>query len=271
MENLDRPGYRLVSPEMFTREQKQFVDKFKELICSISSQTDLIFGAKDIHSKHFMSTDSYAKLVKLNSGHEVTDRFDRDMPCDGTAEFAHCYVQEDQALLRQPDIDKKISVLNIHEYGIGIRALVFDKQIMKHQPSRSILGTIYRAREIEIANFFALLPNYAREFGIGCSVENCSGELNIDNVRLSDYEHEVCFLLIMNWDCRQIADFLNKHRPGVTARSADTIYKCKNRICNKLGIANCSSANLREMLVSIGAHRKMPKLFFSQILGSKLI
>lgn len=263
-------NYSLVTPEHFTTEQKLFVENFKDLICVLSSQTNIIFGAKDVNSRHFISTDAYAHLVALPKGRDVMDRFDRDMPCEGVAQFADCFVQEDQGLLHGGAIDKKIEILNVHEYGNGLKALICDKHILKHHASQAILGTIYSAHEIDIANFFALIPNYALEFGTGCSIENVKGTLSIGDAKLTEYEHEICFLLVMNWSFTQIACFMNRHRPRLSARVADTIYKCRNRICDKLGISGYSAASFREMLINIGVHRKMPKSFFNCLIGSSL-
>jgi hypothetical protein len=126
---------------------------------------------------------------------------------------------------------------------------------------------MYHAYEINIENFFSLIPNYAMEFGAGCSIENVAGELSVGNLKLTEYEHEVCFLLIMNWNFGQIASFMNKHRPKPNARAADTIYKCRNRICEKLSISNCSSSHFRDVLIDAGLHKKMPELFFNRLIG----
>jgi hypothetical protein len=258
-------SYRLVLPENFTAEQNAFVESFKESVNLISVQTDLVFGAKDINSRHFLSTDAYANLVALPRGVDVTDRFDCDMPCEGTAQFADHYVQEDMELLSNGDINKKKSILNVHEYGVGTNALVFDKYLMKHHPSQSILGIIYAAHKIEISNFFTVMPNYVLEFGIGCSIESVTGTLDAGSVKLTEYEHEICFLMTMNWDSKQISCFMNKYRPTSSVRGPDTIYKCRNRICDKL---NCNPSELRELLVGIGIHRKMPSSFFNRLIGS---
>jgi hypothetical protein len=258
-------GYTLVSPENFTVEQNKFVESFKESVNLISSQTDLVFGAKDINSRHLISTDTYANLVALPRGVDVVGRLDRDMPCEGTAQFADHYVQEDMELLSQGDLDRKKSILNVHEYGGGTDALVFDKYVMKHHPSQSILGIIYAAHKIEISNFLTLIPNYILEFGVGCSIENITGTLSVGSAKLTEYEHEVCFLMTMNWDFKQISCFMNKYRPTSSMRGPDTIYKCRNRICNKL---DCNPSHLREVLVGIGIHRKMPSSFFNRLIGS---
>ncbi|MFZ6689868.1 hypothetical protein ACO0K0_19195 [Undibacterium sp. SXout11W] len=263
--------YRLMSPDQFTSEHIEFLNNFKLSVSLLSSQTDIILGAKDIHSKHFISTDAYAKLVALPTGEAVANRYDVDMPCEGTVEFADCYVREDQELLQQSDINKKVSVLNIHQYGDGVRALVFEKCLLKHHLSQTILGTIYSAKEVDISNFFAFFPNSIFEFHRGSSIEAIYGVLNLNNIKLSEYEHEVCFLLILNWDFKQIADFFNKHQPLARKRSGDTIYKCKNRICDKLDIPNANLALLRETLVGMGVHRKIPQSFFNRLLGSHLI
>lgn len=261
--------YCLVTPESFTAEHRRVVEEFRKSVLVVSSHTDMILGAKDVNSRHLISTDSYAHIVGLRKGVEVSDRFDREMPCEGTARFADCYVREDEELLNSGDINRKTSTLNVHQYTDGIKARIFDKFIMKHHESRSILGTVYCSRDIEISNFFALIPNYFLEFGTGCSVEKVTGKLIVGNARLTEYEQEICFLLILNWSYKQISSFLNKYRPQSTERTADTIYKCMNRICEKLGVSGRSSSHLREMLIGMGMHRKMPRSFFDRLVGSR--
>lgn len=264
-------SYKLVAQENFTIEQKAFMEKLKSSIQLISQQSNIVLGAKDVHSRHLMATDSYAGLVALPKGRDVADRLDCEMPCEGTASFAESYLKEDGELLRSISLEHKIATLNIHEYGNGTKALVFNKSKIKHHPSSSILGLIYDAYEIDIKNLFMLLPNYAMEFGKACSIECTSSELKVENVKLTEYEHEVCFLLIMNWSFSQIASFMNKYRPTAKSRSADTIYKCKNRICEKLNIPPSDSSGLRDMLVDAGLHKRMPKLFFGRLIGSSFI
>lgn len=105
--------YNLVSPDHYTNDQKLFVNRFIDSILMLSEQTDIIMGAKDIHSRHIISTDAYAKIVALDNGKEVAGKFDKEMPCEGTAQFADCYVQEDKALINSKDLNKKISILNV--------------------------------------------------------------------------------------------------------------------------------------------------------------
>jgi hypothetical protein len=261
--------YALVAPEQFTVEQQCFVDSFKASIQLLSSHTDLIMGAKDIRSRHIISTDAYAKIVRLPCGNDVADRLDREMPCEGTAQFADAFVEEDRRLMHCANSEKKIAVLNVHEYADGLKARIFQKHILKHRRSRSILGTIYVGQDVEVTDFFNLIPNYVLEFGAGCSLEQIEGALRVGaNTTLTEYEHEVCFLLIMNWSLRQIANFMNKYRPTSNQRSADTISKCSKRIGEKLGIADAGLHTLREHLISSGIHRKMPGAFFGRLIGS---
>ncbi|CAB3769234.1 helix-turn-helix transcriptional regulator [Paraburkholderia humisilvae] len=256
---------KLVSQENFSSSQKRFIESVKDSVNFISSQTDLVLGIKDIRSRHVIATDAYARLVGLLHGTDVTDRLDRDMPCDGTVQFADCYVREDQELLHHPDFNRKKAVLNVHEYSHGIDALIFEKYLLKHHVSDSIVGIIYTASRIGISKFLSLAPDYIREFGIGCSIEGVSGSLDIESFNLTSYEHEVGFLLAMNWDCAQIAHFMNTHHPTPKPRSQDTIYKCRNRICAKL---DCHPTRLRDMLVEMRVHQKMPTSFFRRLIGS---
>jgi len=256
----------VVSPESFNVEQRRFIDSVKDSVGMISLQTDLVFGIKDIHSRHIAATDAYGRLVGLARGADVAGRLDRDMPCEGTAQFADCYVREDQELLRQPGTTQTKLVLNIHEYSHGVDALLFEKYLLKHPATKSTLGTIYTARKFEVSRFISFLPDYLAEFGICCSVAGAGQTLAAGDIKLTAYEHEICFLLAMNWDPTQIAEFMNKHRPISKPRNRDAIYKCRNRICDKF---RCRPNNLREILISLGVHRKMPASFFCHLIGSR--
>lgn len=255
-----------MSPQNFSSEQKKFVQSVKDSVNLISSQIDLVFGIKDIHSRHIISTDAYARLVGLLRGTDVTDRLDRDIPCEGTARFADCYVREDEELLRHADPSRKKAVLNVHEYSHGVDALIFEKYPLTHRASDSIVGIIYTANRIRISEFLFLKPDYVDEFGSECSIEVVRGSLNVEDFKLTHYEHEVSFLLAMNWDCAQIAHFMNRHHPASRPRTQDAIYKCRNRICTKL---DCRPPHLREMLVEMGIHQKMPASFFRRLIGSR--
>lgn len=261
--------YQLVSPEHFSEEQSEFVSKFRESIFQLSGQTDMIVGAKDVNSRHLVASDAYARIVALARGADVIDRLDKEMPCEGTAQFADCYVQEDLALMRGGDPNAKASILNVHEYGDGLKARVFSKHLLRHEPTRAILGTVYYAHEIEVANFISLMPNYILEFGSGCSIEQVQGKFKLQDVELTEYEQEVSFLLLLNWDFKQIADFMNKYRPKPKTRVADSIIKSKNYICEKLGLPSQRRAELCDALIAAGMHRKMPASLFSRLIGSK--
>jgi len=105
---------KLVSPKHFSIEQKNFVQSVEYSVNVISSQTDIVFGFKDIHSRHISATRTYAKLVGLVDGNDVAGRLDCEMPCEGTAQFSDCYVREDQELLHQSDVNGKKSVGPMH-------------------------------------------------------------------------------------------------------------------------------------------------------------
>ncbi|MEB0137700.1 MULTISPECIES: hypothetical protein [unclassified Undibacterium] len=263
--------YRLVSQKNFTVEQTDYIEKLKESIQFISNQSDMIVGIKDVDSKHFISSDSYANLVGLANGADVKNRMDHDMPCEATARFADSYVKSDRRLLHYANMNHKIRTLDIFEHVDGIKALVFNKHMIKHHPSESILGLMYDAYEIDIKIIYSLIPNYAIEFERGFCIENADDTFQVGNVKLTEYEREICFLLIMNWNFKQIACFMDKHRPKSSIRTADTIYKCRNRICEKLHISNCSASQFKNLLVGAGLHKKMPKLFFHRLIGSRVL
>lgn len=257
-------SFSLVAPEQFAARQQQYLEKFRQSIDLVSSQANAIVGAKDINSQHLIATDSYARIVGLPKGGDVTGRFDREMPCEGTAQFADCYVREDRELLSHRDPARMSAVINIHEYSDGLKALVFNKFALKHRPSKSILGTIYSAYEFDISRFFAMLPNYTFEFGTGCSIAQADARPIDIETQLTDLEYEIAFLLTMKWSLGQIRDFLTEYRRGTEAGVMGSI----RTIGNKLGSGFRGASALRDRLIELGVHQKMPKALFNHVVAA---
>ncbi len=264
-------SYKIITPELFTQEHLNYIDDFKKSINMISLQSDLILGAKDTNSRHIISTNSYATIVGLTNGNDVANMLDKEMPCENTAQYADCYVQEDKSLLDSLDPTRGISVLNIHNYSDGLKARVFKKHILHHKPTNSILGTLYTGYDVNLQNYLSIIPSFIIRFGITGSFEAIDKNTTINDFSLTDYEQEVCFLILLNWDFKQIADFMNQTRPEYTNRSSDTIIKKKNYLCNKFNLKSTNIENLQEFLVSIGFHNKMPFSFYNRIIGSKVL
>lgn len=141
--------------------------------------------------------------------------------------------------------------------------------MLVHKETNAILGTLYSGHNVEVKNFLNIIPNYVIQFGSLGSLES-SNKIN-NNLGLNHYEQEICFLLLLNWDFKQIAAFMNEFRPEVTTRTADTIIKKRNYICRKLLIDSHRTSDLCEYLVSIGFHNKIPESFYNRIIGSKFL
>lgn len=257
--------YKLVAPENYTAAQKMFVDDFKESIVSISKKDNIIMGAKDIYSQHLISTDAYAKIVGLNQGLEVMGRFDRDMPCEGTAQFAETYVQEDRALMMSKDFYKTSSILNVHEYSDGLAARVFCKQLMRHDYSHSILGTIYYSHEVNLPKLMTILHDYILLFGMGCSIEEIDKPFEINNGVLTEFEQEVCFFLLLKWDFKKIVHYISAEDHTDPLKIDESIIV---HLCEKLGLSSNSISDLRETLMYAGVHKKMTPRIFKRLIGS---
>jgi hypothetical protein len=261
--------YRLIKPEKFSLEHINYIENFKQMIKMLSINTDVIMGAKDINSRHIVSTNEYARIVGLKKDADVADRLDKEMPCEGTVQYADQFVQEDRLLMESKDIKKGLSILNIHNYSDGTKARIFKKYMLKHEQSESILGTIYAGYDVNLTDVLNIIPNYIIRFGATGSIEAINNNTKIvNNTTLTNYEQEICFLLLLNWSFKQIADFMNFFRPIKTQRTMDTIIKKKNYICQKLGLASTILSNLQEFLVSINFHNKMPASFFKIVIGS---
>lgn len=264
--------YSIVTPENLTQAHIAYIESFKNSIELISKQTDIILGAKDVNSKHIISTNQYAKIVGLKTGLDVSGRYDKEMPCDGTAQYADIYVKEDLQLINTLNPNSGISILNVHNYSDGMKARIFKKHLLKHHESKSILGTVYSGHDVALKDFINIIPSYIIQFGATGSIESISNNHLIDGVhKFSNYEQEICFLLLLNWDFKQIATFMNQFRPDKHIRTADTIIKKKNYICTKLKLNNNKLNELRDFLVSVGFHNKMPSSFYNRIVGSRVL
>ncbi len=264
-------SYCLISPENFTPEHKQVVAKFKEITCSVPHQRKLALAAKDIHSRFLIANDNGAHLVGLKKGEDIIGMFDKDLPCRSVAKFAENFIKTDQQVLHSDDVNTELSILNVYEYGNGVTSVLVNKGIMKHDESQAILGVTICAQAVRLTDFIGFMSNYLTEFGENISISKSNRILKLKEADLTEYEHEVCFLLTLNWDYEQIADFMHKYRPVSGRSAADTIDQCMHKIREKLGIVSCDDTGLREMLIYVGVHRKMPPSFFNRLIGSHVL
>jgi hypothetical protein len=154
-------------------------------------------------------------------------------------------------------------MLNIHEYATGVASFRSDKYPLVHEPSQSILGNTFVMCAADLSYFFTLLPHYLREFGVNGNIESVNDSSDMNGISLTEYEHEVAFLMTMNWSYKQIAQFMDKYRPRTLPRTPDTIYKCRDRVRDKL---DCEPWELRDKLIEMGLHRKMPRSFFDRLI-----
>ena len=256
-------SYSLVEPEHFTEEQQSFVERFSRTVEVASSGSGVIAGVKDIRSRHLTATDPYGKIVGLPRGKDVAGRMDHDMPCEGTAAFADCFVREDRSLLDCGNAGAMKSVLNIHRYETGLGALVFDKFLLRHRASASVLGIVYCAYEADLARFTALFPEYWSEFGLGCSLDHTQYE-TIDGIgKLAGIEYEVAFLLALGHRTDTIENFLRRWRPRLDVDVGSALFG----INEMMAAAGIPIGNIRDRLIEAGIHQRIPPRFFDKVVG----
>jgi hypothetical protein len=259
-------NYNCVLPKNFTPEQTQHIGLLKNSLEALYSPEKNVFGIKCIESSYILASAYATKLVGLSREEDVVGRFDRDLPCK-VAEFAQDFIDEEKELISHQDKNIKKSMLNIHEYATGLESFVSYKTLIIHQPSQSILGTAGVAHKIDLSDFFKLIPNYISEFGVCGNIENVYGTLKIGNINLTEYEHETCFLLMtMNMSYKHVASFMNKYRPTAIPRTADTIYKCRDRVCEKL---DCEPKHFQDKLMEINVDKKIPSSFLHRLIGNR--
>lgn len=243
-----------------------FIQKVKNSIELLTSQTNIIMGIKDLKSIYLHCSPEFAKIVGLKKHQDVIGRRDHDMPCDGTVEFADQYVQEDLLLINNSNTHASIKTLNVHNYSDGLNAILFNKITLTNPISEKILGTMYSGIRVSTSNYLNIIPNYHKIFGKFNSIST-----NENNSQLNDYEREICYLLILNWDFTQIAQLMDELHPLSKPRTQDAIRKKRDYICAKLGLPNKLTITLVDYLISIGFHNNMPKSFFNRIIGSTII
>lgn len=256
--------YALVEPEHFTDAHRSFVMQFAHAVELVSSCNDAILGAKDVRSRHLTASDGYARVIGLSFGKEVTGRMDSDLPCEEFARFASCYVRQDLRLLARGHLDAIQSVLDIHACETGVKALVFDKCLLKHHPSKSVLGIVYAAYETNPERFTTVFPGYWEQFGFGCSIERVEQPMVDGLGRLSVVEHEVAFLLALGLDAEAIAHVLPRLRTGPGTDIDAALFG----IADKAAAAGVPTTQLRDCLIGAFVHQRMPKSFFSKIVGT---
>jgi hypothetical protein len=257
--------YRLVQPQHLSDVHRSFIDQFTRAIALVSTTSSAIVAAKDIQSRHFAASDSYGRIHGLSCGLHAAGLLDSEMPCKGAACFADCYVRSDRRLLdggAHPGATQ--TVLNIHRYATGSKALVFDKFLLKHHATRSILGIVLAAYETSIDRFTACFPGYWTQFGFGCTIERVVRP-SVDGLgKLSQVEHEVAFLLAVGFDAETLACVLPRLRPG---RAAD-VDAALFGLAEKAARAGVPMACLRDCLIEAHVHQRMPMLFFDKVAGS---
>lgn len=259
-----RMSYTIVEPERFTEEQQAYIERFARTIEVGAAGSGVIAGIKDVRSLHLTATDPYGTIVGLPRGKDVAGRMDHDMPCEGTAAFADCFVREDRSLLDCGDAGAMKSVLNIHRYETGLDALVFDKFLLKHRPSSSVLGIVYCAYQTDLSRFTTLFPEYWSEFGLGCSLDRTQSEI-IDGIgKFSGIEYEVAFLLALGHKADAIKHFLRRWHPKIDPDVGSALFG----ITEMMATAGIPIQGIRDRLIEAGVHQRIPSRFFDKVVAA---
>lgn len=266
-------NYNLVLPEQYSSEQMKFIESVSQSIQLLSSQLHLTFSAKDIQSRHIISTDTYARIVGLNSASEVIGKLDAEFPSYINSQLPNEFVAQDQLLIKSMDVTKTIETINTTRYGDGLKSRRCKKSLLHHKETNSILGIILTLQEIDLVDALNILPQYFFNSGVWgiCQTSNNLSDSIVDNRldALNEYEKEICFLIIHQWTPNQIAVFMNTFRPVDKPRSADTIIKKRNYICQKLGLKLNTNYALTEYLMATNLRFQIPESFYSKNIGSK--
>ena len=256
-------NYTLVKPHEYTENQIRCINELKESINIVAQHSNILFGIKDVESRHIIATDYYATCMGFTYAQEIVGKLDHDTPCSDVSLLADTYQQQDQLLLKS-NAPQSISTLNILNYKDGLKARIFNKYPLIHKESNSILGIVYHGYDSNISHLINILanPNHA-----------IKPSRNTDKYKeiLTTYEQEICFLLLLGWDHSRIATYLNKIHPGKDNRSADTIIKKRIYICKKLNITLNDVDTLREYLINTGFQHHIPQTLYEPCIGTYIL
>ncbi|MCC2644389.1 MAG: hypothetical protein K0R94_167 [Burkholderiales bacterium] len=264
-------NYKIVQPGDYTKEHLECINKFKNSMYFFAPQTDIMFLLKDINFRGIIGSDVSAKTFGLKSGKDFIGKCIADFPCESIVKHAAQITRQEQDLIDTLDIDKKLEVLCVFDYCDGLKARVANKRLFYHQPSASILGVISTATNVKLRDFINIVPTYILRFGVLGSIGSMKPDAKIHDMNLTEYEQEICFLFLLGWDFKQVANFMDVFRPQIKPRTTDAVIKKKNYICQKLNLTNTNLKNLCEYLFSIGFHTKMPESFYSRMIGAKIV
>ncbi|HLX53778.1 MAG TPA: hypothetical protein VKR58_07550 [Aquella sp.] len=263
--------YNVVKPENYTKEHLEYINKFKKSTDLLATQMELLFLVNDVNSKIIMGSDASAVKFGFKSGKELIGKRFADFPLEDVARCDAQRIQWDQELINTDDIKKQKEILFVFNFVDGLKARLATDRLFYHQQSNAILGVLSSAKTVGLRDFINIVPTYILRFGALGSIESMQQYTDIEGIALNEYEQEICFLFLLGWDCRQIADFMDVFRPNINPRTGDTIIKKKNYICQKLGLTNTNIENFCEYLVSLGFHTKMPNSFYSRVIGAKVL
>ena len=272
MEKNNSSKYRLVAPESYTTAQAKYIKDFVHSVEVLSQHSNLMLIMMDTNCHFITGTDLSAGKFGLKSGADLVGRSWLDIPCKSIVEFGEELNRQAKQIMSVKNLDNVVETLNVFEFSDGLRARVSSNRVFYDKASKAILGKVGVAHDVELKDFINIIPSYILRFGALGTIDRIDQKTIIaDDLKLNDYEQELCFLFLLGWSFTQVAEFMNIYRPNETPRNGDTIIKKKNYICQKLRIPTTNINDLCEYLFAINFHKKMPRTFYAQIIGTKVI
>lgn len=251
-------NFKLVTPEEFTESDKKYISKLFNMICQIELINPYkIMGFKDINSKYMYCTNSFAKLVGLDSKEEVIGHRDHDMPCE-TSEFGDEYRRQDQKILQKTAaLGFYLEVfLETNNFATHKGFLKFTKFGVVNSETNNVVALGYEAD-----NFFTLNParKIMQDFNVKFSYVSKRSKALMP-INLSRMEELVIFWFINNQTNSEIAQIITHLNKKIKPMSEKTVQAHINNIKTKFGVINRNE--LYDLLIEHGYDNHIPNSIF---------
>lgn len=269
--NTSNQNYQVVMPQNYTPEHQRHIENAKHIVNNCSKLLPkLPMGLMNTELKGIIATNFGAQICGIKSGNDYAGMDYKDCPIDEIAEQAEQINTMYATFVAQSNPAAETSVLNIYNYANGLTALLSTNKLFCHHPSQSILGVASSYTTIEFKALRNAVSEHLLRFGAVGS-KTVGRRSPIAGVELSNYEQELCFLLLIRWNADKIADFMNDLYRKTPPYSAKIIRANKNAICRKLQLPNTKLSTLLEYLVATEFHHNLPQSFCQMHVGLRVL
>ena len=231
------------------------------------SKIKYVFVLKDHNLRILAMTDFAAYVFGVADLTNVIGKTVMEVAYDKHPKMSKQIAQLDEYLINS-DLES-LSSISFFNYADGVQARLVIRYKLVDPETKAFLGILYQEIPSGIDNKCATIMDSLGEQQFA-SLEFPDLSPNSTIEKLTQYEHEICFLITIGWGLSQIHKFLERLYPE-KSRTLDAVIKKKNAICYKFNIENNHIETLRRFLLKHNVYRKIPESLLTHLVGAYLI